>query len=225
MIIGISGKIGSGKDLIGKRLSFDTYCQGFTGDSSYEIKKFADKLKERISLTWSINRSLLESQEFKTQIIPELNITWRELMQLEGTKMREINEDYWVNALMCEYKPKWAPTGDSVAEEDVSLQKEYPNWIITDLRFPNEAQAIKEKGGILIRVNRLVELRFPEIWDSFQSQDDIDSWYDYLESTHKYNIIYNESETALDDYKDWDYVIHNNGTIEDLIEKIKKKLV
>ena len=29
-----------------------------------------------------------------------------------------------------------------------------PNWIITDTRFPNEAQAIKDKGGIVIRVDR-----------------------------------------------------------------------
>ena len=30
----------------------------------------------------------------------------------------------------------------------------YPNWIITDVRFPNEADAIKGRGGIIIRVNR-----------------------------------------------------------------------
>jgi hypothetical protein len=29
-----------------------------------------------------------------------------------------------------------------------------PNWIITDTRFPNEAQAIKDKGGLVIRVDR-----------------------------------------------------------------------
>jgi hypothetical protein len=31
---------------------------------------------------------------------------------------------------------------------------QYPNWIITDCRFPNEAQAIKDKGGIIIRIDR-----------------------------------------------------------------------
>ena len=30
----------------------------------------------------------------------------------------------------------------------------YPNWIITDCRFPNEAAAIKKAGGIVVRVNR-----------------------------------------------------------------------
>ena len=28
------------------------------------------------------------------------------------------------------------------------------NWIITDCRFPNEAEAIKDRGGIIIRVDR-----------------------------------------------------------------------
>jgi len=36
--------------------------------------------------------------------------------------------------------------------------------------------------------------------------------------------IENESETALDDYK-FDYVIENNGTIEDLIIKVKEILI
>ena len=33
------------------------------------------------------------------------------------------------------------------------------------------------------------------------------------------------SETALDSYQDWDYVIDNNGTIEDLIEQVKQILI
>jgi len=29
------------------------------------------------------------------------------------------------------------------------------------------------------------------------------------------------SETALDDFDEWDHVIENNGTIEELIEQVK----
>ena len=71
-----------------------------------------------------------------------------------------------------------------------------PNWIISDVRFPNEAKAIKDKGVILIRINR-------------PGND-----------TGKHL-----SEIALDDYKNWNYVIDNNGTIEDLIEKVKQILI
>ena len=77
------------------------------------------------------------------------------------------------------------------------------NWIITDVRFPNEAQAIKDRGGIVIRVNRL----------------DVDKF------TTNFPQTLHPSETALDDYK-FDHVIDNNGSLEELIGKIKQlKLV
>ena len=48
-----------------------------------------------------------------------------------------------------------------------------PNWIITDLRFPNEARVIKQHQGITLRVNR---------------------------ETHKVASLVHESEIALNDY-------------------------
>jgi len=65
----------------------------------------------------------------------------------------------------------------------------------TDLRFPNEMQLIKDLGGKTIRINNP---RIP--------------------------ILPNEhiSETALDDYDGFDYVITNDGTLEDLKNKIKE---
>lgn len=62
-----------------------------------------------------------------------------------------------------------------------------PNWIITDCRFPNEAKAVKRFGGKVIRVNR------PGIGP----------------------INNHPSEIALDDW-DFDAVIENDGTLEDL---------
>lgn len=225
-LIGISGKIGSGKDTVGKIIQYHTLqperfeCktpEEFVGSSAYfrkkpikewtkeelfndnfflremnvslyQIKKFADKLKERIAITWGIDRQKLETQVFKNQLVPQLGITWRELMQLEGEKMREIDEDYWCKALFTDY--------DDFHNTKFSVRNGYEEpkdkWIITDLRYPNEAKAIKEKGGISLRVNRVTD-----------------------------NNSSHESETALDNYQDWDYVIDNNGSIEDLIKKVK----
>ena len=84
--------------------------------------------------------------------------------------------------------------------EDLYLKEEpnnliYPSWCITDVRFLNEVKAIKKKDGIVIRINR-------------------ESAYN---STHS-------SETALDDYEDFDYTIDNNNCIDCLIEKVKEIL-
>jgi hypothetical protein len=73
---------------------------------------------------------------------------------------------------------------------DKGMQKiKYPNWIITDVRFPNEAQAIVDRGGIMIRINRTDKSR--------------------INADHP-------SETALDNWDGFNYIIDNNGTIEDL---------
>ena len=69
-------------------------------------------------------------------------------------------------------------------------------FIITDMRFLNEMEAVKKKDGITIRVNRNLE--------EFKDQ--------------------HESETELDN-AEFDYVIDNDGTIEELIEKIKEILI
>ena len=84
--------------------------------------------------------------------------------------------------------------------EDLYLKEEpnnliYPSWCITDVRFPNEVKAIKEKDGIIIRINRET---------------------DYV-SKHS-------SEIALDNYEDFDYTIDNNNCIDCLIEKVKEIL-
>lgn len=75
--------------------------------------------------------------------------------------------------------------------EDDSIQL-YPKWVITDTRFPNEADAIKQKGGILIRVTRL----------------GVGPVNDH------------PSETALDDY-DEDYVVSNVKDYDYLLSQLK----
>ena len=88
-----------------------------------------------------------------------------------------------------------------------------PNWIITDTRFPNEADAVKSRGGINIRIER-----DDYIFDGAGKR--IIPTKEYVNTSNKQH----ESETALDNYT-FDYVIDNNGTIEDLIIKVKEILI
>ena len=183
-LIGISGKIGSGKDTVGKIIQIF--------NPEYQIKKFADKLKERIALTWNIERQKLEDQDFKNTLVPQLRITWRQLMQLEGESMRRIDLNYWCKALFNDYRRSLRNVKDisTSGMRTSMLQADYPSWLITDVRYPNEVKAIEDRDGIVIRVDRDVKL------------------------------VDHESETALDNY-DFKYRIDNNGTIEQLVEKVK----
>lgn len=258
MLIGISGKIGSGKDTVAniirylfakqyalnqgidesKIYPYETYDpKAIDKYSGWEIKKFAGKLKQIISILTGISVLDLEKQEVKDRLLgkewetergmdgmfPQPYIkkyTVRMLLQEVGTDaMRDvIHPNIWVNALFADYKP----IGDNLLEGEIRKLREedliYPNWIITDVRFPNELDAIRDREGIVIRVNRT----YP---------DDICIHCNSRRDSHNYRHTFvkgsgkveHPSETALDDAK-FDYYIENNSDIQNLIEKVKNIL-
>ena len=83
-------------------------------------------------------------------------------------------------------------------------------FIITDTRFPNELEAVKKRGGITIRVSRPCE-----------ECNVIDG---HKMIPHKINPSEHSSESALDN-EVFDYEIINDGTISDLISKIRNILI
>lgn len=187
--------------------------------SGWEIKKWAGKLKDIASLLTGIPVEKFEDQEFKKELLgPEWGtvgdtplssipvfehikfnrlITVREFLQKLGTDglRNGLHENVWVNALMADY----VPTGDNLLDGEVRKVREedliYPNWIITDTRFPNEAEAIRKKDGIIIRIER------PGVQP----------------------INNHPSEVGLDGY-DFDHTIINDGSLKDLTKKVKKVL-
>ena len=203
-LIGISGKAQSGKDTVGSL--FTAY--------GFEKKSFAYKVKQIASLLTGYPIEAFESEDIKSSYLDyewnyseERRMTVRELLQKIGTDcMRDnLHNNVWINALFADYRPP-------------KLDEYYPSkWVITDVRFPNEADAILEKGGILIRVQRnkfrcsncgeLVVGRYN------CSKCGSDQLMDEPYSNHI-------SETALDNYKKWNYIINNNVDIDSLIKKV-----
>ena len=191
MIIGISGKMGSGKDTLAEMISTLS-----SGENQYIVKHHADKLKKIVSLLINVPVAFLNDQAFKRKnLSSDWGMTVRELLQKVGTDglRNNVHENIWINSLYADYLPK----GFSSMEEYLKSLKpgdfvkmDLPNWVIADVRFPNEAEAVREKGGILVRINR-----------------DLDVTSDHA------------SETSLDDWHDWDYVVDNNGSKAELWEE------
>lgn len=140
-ILGLAGYSKSGKDTVAQMI------QELQPDKNWQIKKFSGKLKQMASLITKVPAEKFEEQEFKqnaavriyTGKIEDVTIIGyqaREFLQFLGTEcVRDLlGEDVWVNALMNDYD-------DS------------QNWIVTDVRFPNEADAIRTFGHI-IRIDR-----------------------------------------------------------------------
>jgi hypothetical protein len=221
MIIGINGYAKSGKDTVGKIIQYlncanvgdvtikeitrtDVHDWWLEDQSGWEIKKFAGKLKTIASILTGIPTEKFEDQEFKnTKLGPEwsdrgIPITVRDLLQRLGTDALRHGLHYntWVNALMADYFCKecgWIE--EQVGIDGCSEKHTLPNWIITDCRFPNEAEAIKKAGGIIIRVNRA----------GVKPIND------------------HPSEVALDKYTP-NFVINNDGDLTFLTEQVKQIL-
>jgi hypothetical protein len=230
-IIAISGKMGSGKDTIGEiiqyisaeskidmvsqnqSVSLEDLIKGkFKENSDWEIKKMAGKLKDIASILIGCTREQLEDREFKEKELGEqwlvykshgsIFTTWQEAYEYCGEQESDVDSYTLTPRLMlqllgtdCARKIIHPNTWANAFWADYKIENN-PKWIITDCRFPNEADSIKERNGIIIRVER----------------GNIKS------SNHP-------SETGLDDYKDFDYVIQNNGTIEELIDKVRGILI
>lgn len=150
--------------------------------------------------------------------------TPRFLLQFIGTNLlrNQLHPEIWVNSLMNEYKPlsnlcehytqAWVNgIGNCLCNIShkqsegfktmCEVESKYPNWVITDTRFINELEAVKKRGGITIRVVRPV----------------------HALSQKNHCGILHPSETALDN-AEFDYIIDNNGSIEELIEQVKQIL-
>lgn len=180
--------------------------------------------------------------------ISKIELTPRLLLQLLGTECgREIiHPDIWVNATMAKYtltpdpnltitewKDKKSFSQKEALEYIYPSGHKYPNWVISDVRFPNEAKAIKDRNGITIRVNRDTEYLkciedpayFVETYVKVNNEKiELREYEKDFIKKHCKPTKEHESETALDD-AEFDYVIDNNGTIEELIEKIKQILI
>jgi hypothetical protein len=207
-LISISGRMGSGKDTAGKIIQdiLETNVGPF-----WTIKKFASGVKELASIILDVPIEKFENQKFKESYLPsEWNtyravfsdrsdfhgwevvtnqMTVREFLQKLGTDaMRNgLHTNVWVNMLMNEYKKFQKMVPDA--------QSHFPRWIITDTRFPNEYEALREKNALFIKIER------PGI-----------------------ELNNHPSETSLDNHE-FNYVIENSGDIYQLQSKIREILI
>jgi len=212
MIIGISGRIGSGKDTVAGMI------KEMTPSINWEVRKFAYKLKQIASMLTGILPENFENQEFKKGYLGsewdylvdlprtdgsskiKVRMTVRELLQKLGTDaMRNnLHPNVWVNALMADYvrpshwEDRFYDEAKTLCSGREEVWGELPNWLITDCRFENEAQAIKDRGGIVIRVVR---------------------------GDGKPVTGEHISESALDGYA-FDYVIRNDSSLENLKHRV-----
>ena len=168
-IIGFGHRSGVGKDTSANFLN-QILCE-----SGFSVKQtgFAYKLKDVTFdlFKWAgIERPIYYENHRKerSKVIPALGCTIVDLWVDVGEHMREIYGPIWIRNALC--------------------QEEIDFLIITDVRHPNEVEAIKEMNGSLYHIVR------PEI-------------------PHREGKSIDE---LLADYQDWDGDILNDGSLKKL---------
>lgn len=155
----------------------DTAAEYLQGQYGGEIFKFAQPIYDIMKAAHQI----AGVDSFKdTKFLTWVGTDWG----------RSINKDLWVNNCIDRINAAQKRGCYMSGEPFVN------NFFVTDLRFPNEAQALKDNGFMLVRIDR--------------------------NNRPSENRASHESENAMNDFKDWDYVIDNNGHLEDLYEQLQK---
>lgn len=139
MLIGLVGFIGSGKGTVA---NFLVKKHGFTKIS------FAEPIKDAAAMMFNWPRPLLEGD---TE---------------ESRKFRETKDGWWSEKFGHDFSPRHAlqllgtEAGRNVFHEDVWIysvfRRMFPgkNYVISDVRFPNEIKFISEQKGFIVRVRR-----------------------------------------------------------------------
>lgn len=203
MIIGTLGFIGSGKNTVAKYLVEN---HNFIQDS------FAAALKDLLSSTFSWDRTLLEGTTPESRRWRETTDTWwatklgipnftpRYAMQYIGTDVLRMhfNDNLWILTL------------EKRLESFIQNNK---NVVVSDVRFKNEYNMLKQYGTKFIYVENVI----PE-WYNIALELNTSDYTD----KEKQNIIENSSLNGVH-ISEWDWVglgydekIINNSTLEEL---------
>ena len=171
MIIGLSGYAQSGKDTVAQLLCLN---------NGYKRRSFAQPMRDALLLLNPIVKCgdrvmhLDEAVDMHDWEWAKRNTDARRLLQVFGTEVGRgmFGENVWVDMAM----------------RDLNYDDKI---VISDVRFPNEAHAIKKLGGSVWRINRRE-----------------------LGAVNRHS-----SEHAMDNYM-FDHVIYNDGTLDDMVDKV-----
>lgn len=177
-IIGLTGRAGSGKDTARAILQE----HGFVGLA------FADPIRDMIAMLFAsngINSSWMHERHLKEQVIPDLGVSYRHMAQTLGTEWgRSLQPDFWLRIAGAYMDSTQAATFDNLL------------FVISDVRFANEAAWVRARGGVVWRIER------PGIAP----------------------VRAHASEAEIDQIEP-DLTLHNTGSIDDLRKLIAIALV
>lgn len=233
-LIGIAGHAQNGKDTVAKIIQYfccpalhvfytpqqwinEAILFGNDKDLLFQIKKFSFKLKQIASIILGLPLGNFEEQEFKSSTLPK---KWDEIylcipdkfsngMTFKHNTIEEAEAEgrmYYNSKIerrpltVRQFLIDLSEGIKNVTKENIwvdSLFSSYTDqkWIISDVRLKEECDIILRNNGFIIKVDRKL---FPGADNTYESSLN--------------NSVF-------------DYTIDNDGTIDELIEKVRNILI
>jgi len=150
-IVGIVGIAGSGKTLVARHM---VERHGFVRS------RFAAPLKAMLMVGLGLTEAQVDGDQKTAPLAVAGGCTARHLMQMLGTEWgrRMVHSDLWVN--------RW---------RELTALSDAAEMVVDDVRFPNEAAAIRAEGGQIWRIVRpgLATMDHPSERGGRQIEEDV----------------------------------------------------
>lgn len=201
-IIAVTGQLAMGKDV------FCDYLADQLNQISNEWQRnaFANAVKDTFCNAFNVDREFIEKWKRIPEAPPGFLMPIRQCLQFIGDGYRKIRDEIWI---------------------EIALRDTGKNLIISDGRYINEAKAVKNKKGLMFLIYRPGFLND----DPNPSESQI---REMLEWSGKYLPEGKIDLTSLAmrygiyvpyDLQYYDYFIKNDGTVDDLHQKIRDHVV
>ena len=174
----------------------DTVAERLVNEHSYKRDSFAKSLKDAVASMFNWDRDLLEGRGQSSRHWREQpDKFWSERFGREVSP-RTILQQFGTEVMRGQMY-------DGIWVDSCIGRYKGENTVISDTRFPNEIKRIKECGGVILLVKRFKD---PD-WFTSYVEGNIEP-----KGIHSSEYMWAKSE--------FDYIIENNGSLEELNEKV-----
>jgi hypothetical protein len=207
-VIGVAAQLANGKDVLCDYL-VQKLNKTLDVEDFWERSAFANAVKGVFESSFGVTREFTEQWKRNPEAPPGMLQNVRKSLQFIGDGFRQIVDGIWI---------------------DIALRDESKKLIISDSRYINEAKAVKAKGGIMVVLYRPGFLNDDPNPSEAQIKPVVE-WCaaNLRDGPIQYDVLKRLEPTTKvvvpEVMQYYDYFLVNEGSLEDLYDKVDRMLV